>query len=42
MHSSDAWDHLNKMTLAIFQAREDDMKNRMEVYKKQLEDAANK
>ena len=42
MHSSAEWDHLNKMTLNIFMHKEQDMNNRMEAYKKMIEDQANK
>ena len=42
MHQADMWHHINSMTLAIFQNAEDDMKLRMEVYEKMLEEQQQK
>ena len=42
MHQAEMWQHINNMTLAIFQAYEDDMKNQMEIHEKMLEEQQNK
>ena len=42
MHDDQAWNHLNNMTLAIFQKKEDKIRNKMEAYEKMLEEQANK
>ena len=42
IHQAEAWHHLNSMTLAIFNAQEDDIKKKMESYKKMLEEQAAK
>ena len=41
-HQTDEWKHLNNMTLAIFKSYEDETVKKMEVYRKQLEEAAAK
>ena len=40
MHQDEMWRHLNAMTLAIFQAEENDVEKRMEAYNKMLEEQA--
>jgi len=42
MHQAELWQHINNMTLAIFQAYEDDMKNQMEIHEKMLEEQQQK
>lgn len=42
MHQPDAWHHLNSMTLAIFQAQEDDMVNKMKAYQTMLQEQSTK
>lgn len=39
MHNAEHWEHLNKMTMAIFQAKEDTMLRRMDEYAKAQEEA---
>ena len=38
IHNVDSWDHMNKMTLAIFVAKEDEMKRQMEAFAKMQEE----
>lgn len=38
MHNADAWHHLNSMTIAIFQAQEDEMVKKMKAYEQMLEE----
>ena len=42
MHDDQAWNHLNNMTLAIFQKKEDAIRSKMEAYEKMQEELANK
>jgi len=38
VHQADAWYHLNSMTLAIFQAHEDEIVKRMKAYETMLDE----
>ena len=42
LHEPDDWEHLNKMTMAIFQHENDDMHRKIEEYEKLAEEAKKK